>query len=165
MLKLTIEQLKKEMEKDSFKNITCKLAQDYEQPQGKGFFVGTKMMECDGCGGEETFYLYNLDNANTNDLLGLIEECDFEVVKVVKEDLPNIIFDEEKLKNAQNEIGEDVPYGIYMLKDCQGANYGGIEYEVFVQYGNTQKDLKEILYGLIERLHMYWNNYHIDFVD
>lgn len=165
MLKLTIEQLKKEMEKDSFKNITCKLAQDYEQPQGKGFFVGTKMMECDGCGGEETFYLYNLDNANTNDLLGLIEECDFEVVKVVKEDLPNIIFDEEKLKNAQNEIGEDVPYGIYMLKDCQGANYGGIEYEVFVQYGNAQKDLKEILYGLIERLHMYWNNYHIDFVD
>ena len=165
MLKLTIEQLKKEMEKDSFKNITCKLAQDYEQPQGKGFFVGTKMMECDGCGGEETFYLYNLDNANTNDLLGLIEECDFEVVKVVKEDLPNIIFNEEKLKNAQDEIGEDVPYGIYMLKDCQGANYGGIEYEIFVQYENTQEDFEKVLYGLIDRLHMYWNNYHIDFVD
>lgn len=165
MLKLTIEQLKKEMEKDSFKNITCKLAQDYEQPQGKGFFVGAKMMECDGCGGEETFYLYNLDNANTNDLLGLIEECDFEVVKVVKEDLPNIIFNEGKLKNAQDEIGEDVPYGVYMLKDCQGANYGGIEYEIFVQYENTQKDFEKVLYGLIDRLHMYWNNYHIDFVD
>ena len=165
MLKLTIEQLKREMEKDSFKNITCELAQDYKQPQGKGFFVGTTMMECDGCGGEETFYLYNLDNANTNDLLGLIEECDFEVVKVVKEDLPNIIFNEEKLKNAQDEIGEDVPYGIYMLKDCQGAIYGGIEYEFFVHYENTQEDFEKVLYGLIDRLHMYWNNYHIDFVD
>lgn len=164
MLKLTIEQLKKEMEKDSFKNITCKLAQDYEQPQGKGFFVGTKMMECDGCGGEETFYLYNLDKANTNDLLWLINQCDFEVVKVVKEDLPNIIFGKEELENAQDEIGEDVPYGVYMLKDCQGANYGGIEDEVYIQYENTQEDFNNVLCSMVDRMEIYWGDYHIDFV-
>lgn len=165
MTKISITKLQEEIGKESVKELKGKVTHDYDCKESDGFFVGTTKMECDGCQSVETFYQYNLNKANTNDLLWLINQCDFEVVKVVKEDLPNIIFGKEELENAQDEIGEDVPYGVYMLKDCQGANYGGIEYEVFVQYGNTQKDLKEILYGLIERLHMYWNNYHIDFVD
>lgn len=164
MTKISITKLQEEIGKESVKELKGKVTHDYDCKESDGFFVGTTKMECDGCQSVETFYQYNLNKANTNDLLWLINQCDFEVVKVVKEDLPNIIFGKEELENAQDEIGEDVPYGVYMLKDCQGANYGGIEDEVYIQYENTQEDFNNVLCSMVDRMEIYWGDYHIDFV-
>ena len=164
MTKISITKLQEEIGKESVKELKGKVTHDYDCKESDGFFVGTTKMECDGCQSVETFYQYNLNKANTNDLLWLINQCDFEVVKVVKEDLPNIIFGKEELENTQDEIGEDVPYGVYMLKDCQGANYGGIEDEVYIQYENTQEDFNNVLCSMVDRMEIYWGDYHIDFV-
>ena len=104
---------------------------------------------------DETYRVYDLNYASIDDLIWLIESCDFSVYKRTLDELAK--------KDPNYDPSANEALGIYQLVDEQGANFGEIESDVFSQYKPTEEDLKQTLLAMIDRMEIYWEDHMIRF--
>ena len=103
------------------------------------------------CGTHDDVYI--LDNCNLEQLLRLIEECDFELVFHDKESL-------ERVANKDELYDEDM-FLNFTLVDIQGGNLANIEGEVFSMDYATEESFRDVLLSLVGRLENYLQDYCI----
>lgn len=110
--------------------------------------------------GEEFDCLYSFSKCTTNELLNLINGCDFSLIMHDKESLKELLNEEYE----DYEDDEDV-VAYFTLRDLQGANYGDIHKDVFEMLDTTEEGFREVLDGIIDRMYVYWEDYCIQFED
>ena len=153
---LTVNDLVNQFLTKEFSDLAGTIVLDDISKSHPKFLKETVREYCENTNEEETYYIYDLEYANVDDLLALIHECDFDVKKMTLDELL-------QLKEEGYEVYNKSAVGYYVLDDLQGANYGGICQDVFEQDHPTLDSFKDVLLGMIDRMEIYWEDYQIRF--
>lgn len=144
----TINQFLEAMKNNEIKPHYAKIIKDYDE-ELEGFigFVPSENEE------DEHDRLYDLDKCNLEQLLYLIEYCDFEL----------LFHDEKSFNEVKDERDwyNDDAFLTFTLEDLQGANWGNIEGDGFLMKEPTEASFRNMLLDVIDRLEVYLQDYCI----